>query len=137
MAVTAADLVAPAGELETNLFPGESLAAGGGRLDEYIAEATALIAALPSPPDDADQATKAWAYHKAYRAVYIRMSADPQRASLDDQGSEQFDIRQADRFLALSREWRKNWDRMVSTETEAEGPTLGGGTGAVSTEFFW
>lgn len=136
MPVNAADLVAPSGELEGNLFPGEDPAATGGRLDQYIDEANSLIADMDSQPDNPDSAVKAWAYHRAYRAVFIRMSADPTRANLDDQGTEQFDVKQADRFRTLSEEKLDLWNRLTISD-ETASPEAAGGTGAVSNEFFW
>lgn len=129
MAVTAADLVAPKGELESSLFKGEDIVADGGRLDQYIAEAVAKGAA-------SDEAVKAWAYHRTYLAVYLRMSSAPVKASLDDQGSREYDSKQAERFLARSNEMLNRYLDLTGGEAEAA-PLQRGQTGAVSTQILW
>ena len=120
--VTPADLVAPKGELEASLFPKEDIAASGGRLEQYLSEV-----------NGSDEAKKAYAYYRAYRAVYVRMSSTPIRASLDDQGSREFDKGQADRFLALSEEWRAVYDVAIAVAV----PQRVSSTAAVATRIVW
>lgn len=133
MAVKAEDLLAPAGELEPDLFPNEVKGTDRAplltRLSTYIADAVAK--GSPS-----DEATKAWAYHRAYRAVYISMSANPIKADEAGQGSATFDKTQADRFLALSNEWLAVWEDLIG-EVPEEKPTGFPGTQSQRANFSW
>ena len=77
-----------------------------------------------------------WAYHRAYRAVYIGMSANPIKADEAGQGSATFDKSQADRFLALSNEWLAVWEDLVGEVTPQE-PTGFPGTQSQRANFSW
>lgn len=133
MAVKAEDLLAPAGELEPDLFPNEVKGTDRApllaRLSAYVAEAVGK----GSPSDDA---TKAWGYYRAYRAVYIGMSANPIKAEEAGQGAATFDKDQAARFNSLSQEWLGVWENL--TGVVAEAPQTGfPGTQSQRANFSW
>lgn len=124
MAVKPQDLLAPVGELEPDLFPGEEEDQETGsaklvaRLNAYIADAAAQGATT-------DAGVKAWAYHRAYKAVYISMSANPIQASEEGQGSATYAKEQADRFKDLAAEWLDKFNEAVSVVPVARKATPG------------
>lgn len=106
MAITGQDLISPAGEVEEALFPGEDSASITARLDGYVTDAYQRInvAAPDMAEADKDRAAEDWAYHRAYTAVYIRLSAEPAQASLDDQGSRSYLISQIQNFRNMAQD---------------------------------
>lgn len=130
MAVTAEDLTAPLGLIELSLFPVDEDEADPitleVRLGAYIADAI-------SKGSPSDEATKAYAYHRAFLAVYLTISADPESLSLDEQGSSIFHSQQAERFKRLSDQYLLVWN-----EAQANGaPGTNQGSGSVSNLFRW
>lgn len=96
MAYKADELIAPKGEITTNMFPGESETELLMRMETYLTEGYGKTSN--------DDAAKHWSYHRAFKAVYVRMSVEPISSELADQASIQFDKDQARRFLDLSNE---------------------------------
>lgn len=114
MAVTAPDLLAPKGEIEPDLFPSEVEGEGAplallDRLKAYLEDEEAQN--VP------DKAAKAWAYHRAYHAVYLSMSANPIQADQEGQGSSGYSADQAKRFKALAEEKLAQYKGLVGEET--------------------
>lgn len=82
MALAAADLLEPSGEIAAALFPDDTAppATGAGsllaRLTAYLEDATRVIAAgTVVSGGDEDEAARQWAYYRAWRAVHTAMSA--------------------------------------------------------------
>jgi hypothetical protein len=127
MAVEPVDLKEPQGSLNTTvLFPGETAEQVDARLTAYIAEAVAK----GSPDDDA---TRAWTYHRAFNAVYIRMSANPVSVTANEEGGHRFGEDQAKRFLELSQHYLAIWTSLlVEVPIRAATPS-----GHVKTVFTW
>lgn len=136
MAITGQDLISPAGEVEEALFPGEDSASITARLDAYVTEAYQRInAAAPGmEEEDKDRAAEDWAYHRVYTAVYLRLSAEPAQASLDDQGSRSYLISQIQNFRNMAH------DRLQAFHGRME-TVMGGASlppsGAVPINFTW
>ncbi len=78
MPVTKADLKAPKGEIEPAWFPAGDV---DDRLDAYIADGEARAASVAESVRDAY--VKAWAYHRAYKAVHMLLSGGPGEVKLD------------------------------------------------------
>lgn len=127
MAVTPADLLAPNGMLESSLFPGEDPASLETRLNTYIVEAAART--------DNDAAVKAWAYHRAFLAVYIRLTSKPASVEFEDQGSHSYLITQIENVYRLSQEYRDEYDRLVAAEADVVGRNAG--TTSQRVDFTW
>lgn len=101
MALDAAHFTEPAGELAPHLFPltdadreagtteGAKLA---GLLATWIAEGTTRAAALPAGTTR-DAAVEDWAYHRAKRSIYLRLSSAPSR--VEAEGESGFSYTQA------------------------------------------
>jgi hypothetical protein len=112
MALSGVDLIAPAGEIEEVLFPDEDYTELILRLEYYLTDGYARASGLT---DKIDDAARAWAYHRAYKAVYLRMSASPSETTLNDQGQAVFHKDQAERFLALSEEYLEEFEDLVGS----------------------
>ena len=111
MPLTAADLLEPAGELSAALFPGDDATALTTRLTGYLTDAY-----VRAPGND--DAVRAWAYHRAYRAVYVAMSRAASSASLSDQGSISYTAAQIQNFLDLSNGALADYETAI-TDTAA------------------
>lgn len=111
MAVAPNDLRAPKGKVEASLFPGEASAALDERLQAYIDDGAAKSSALTGAAKDA--ATKAWAYHRAFDAVFIRLANQPQSVSLADQGSKSYGAKQAEYFKQLAEQYGDEFSMLV------------------------
>lgn len=117
MAVTASDLLEPAGDLSPALFP--SLDSDGltTLLDGYLADAATLI---PSTIVGAayDGAATAWAYHRAYRSVALRLSRDPATAAVEGEGSSTITGEQIRTFKEEAARWGKDFDDRIGMATD-------------------
>ena len=129
MAITGADLIAPGGEVEAALFPGEDNAAITARLDGYVVDAYARInAAAPGMAEaEKDRAAEDWAYHRAFTAVFLRLSAEPARAELEDQGSRSYLVSQIQSFKTQAQEKLQEFNRRLETAVGGTGlpPSMG------------
>lgn len=103
MAVEATDLVAPQGKIEIGFFPGEDEIKTNERLASYLVEGYAKAGSLSAGAQQ-DAAAEAWAYHRAYIAIYTRLSITPYHAALNDQGSRTYSSQQINVFKELADE---------------------------------
>lgn len=118
MTVVANDLTQPLGELEKELFPGDTVESFNDRLAGYLDDAEAKVE-LYEIADDVDAATIAWVYYRAYRAVGQRLLAQERTATIDGQGSNRFEQAQADGFFALAEQWKAAFDAVIPVENAA------------------
>lgn len=128
MAVTPQQLLAPVGEIESSFFPTDDDVTA--RLQHYVDDA------LAKEPTASDDAVKAWAYHRAYRAIYVAMSASPATATLNDEGSRSYLVTQIQNFRDLSDAKLREWERLIAA---AEAPTSeeSSGTRSVRVDYTW
>ena len=68
MAVVAADLISPKGEIERTTFAGEDDTALTERMEAYITDGMERTTTITEPAER-DRLVKAWAYHRAYEAA--------------------------------------------------------------------
>lgn len=135
MAVTAADLQAPKGVIEPeSMFPGLDAVALNDRLTQYIADGVTRVGAILTGTD-ADDAVKLYAYHRAYLAVYIRLSASPNSATLTDQASYAFSSAQIKAFGDLAQRYLADFEALILVPQEQQFPP--GNTVAVETQYSW
>ena len=136
MAVTAADLTSPVGEIEPAvLWPGELGATTTERLTAYVADGE-LQAADLSAGASRDAAVKAWAYYRAYMAVYIRLTAEPTSKTINDQASESFSVQQIQNWKDMADAKLATFTELVDEATDVQ-PTLTQPTVAARTVFTW
>lgn len=134
MAVTAATLMAPEGEIESSFFPDEDSTAIEARLTKYIADGMTRAAALDDP-SQADTFVTYWAYHRAYSAVYKLMSAAPASLTFEGQMSGSMLITQIENFKDLAADNRVAAEAMLPVATKVKPESLG--SQAVNTRVKW
>lgn len=124
MAVVVADLTSPTGELDrTVLFPGDDASAFTARLTAYIAQGVTEATAESIAAGDVDAAVTAWAYYRAYDAVYQRLAASPLSVTLSDQGGSSYGASQAGHFKALAEAKLAEFEGLAEpTTTEPSTP---------------
>jgi hypothetical protein len=124
--LTPADLVDPVGDLLEEDFPKDSPADFEERLLRYIAEAdqriSAAAARTPQPleltEDQAREAEKAWAYHRAYTAICRARQARPTTSMLVDQGSVTYSPAQMAAACQLAAEYEGKFLALVPAPAE-------------------
>ena len=93
------------GAIEGDFFPNIAAADALARIDAYLVagRASAVAAGLTDP----EPAAIAWAYHCVFRAVYLRLSANPATVQLGEVGQRSYLVTQianfkdeADKYLA-------------------------------------
>lgn len=120
-----ADLLAPVGLVEPFLFPGESSTTLSDRLSAYIADA------VTREPDNKD-AAKAWAYHRTFMAVYVRLTANPHQETANDQGSHSYLMSQIENVRQLAHDQLMEYRRLTATVA-----TRASGTKSTRVDFTW
>jgi hypothetical protein len=84
MAITLADVLTPAGEIEPDVFwPGEASADSDARVNGYLTDGATRAAGV-ADATARDNATRAWTYYRAYESVANRLAGLPAGATLDD-----------------------------------------------------
>jgi hypothetical protein len=113
VAVTAADLTAPNGELQSAWF-GDLPAALAVWIPLGAAQAPAGATTA-----QADRVTTAYAYWRGFEDVLLRMSRDPNSVSIDKGDiSASFSKDQRDRFALKADQWRAELDAAVAAVGE-------------------
>ncbi len=124
-------LLQPTGELEPQLFPHLDAALSPPppvsleeRLDEYLDEGYTRAADYSVGAGDHDAYARAWAYYRAYFAVYQRMIATASEARIDGQGSRRYDPKQALAFLELANAKKDEADGLVPVDEDLTQPDV-------------
>jgi hypothetical protein len=123
MAITQpVDLLAENGGLiESGFFPNVSAPDVLSRLDAYLVKGRA--AALALGVVDPEPAAIAWAYHKAFTAVFLRLSAAPSTVQLNDAGQRSYLITQIQNFKDMADEQLALYNaQLASVVPEASTP---------------
>lgn len=131
MAIKASDLIEPKGEIAPNFFPGDDSAGLTQRLRVYLEAGYGQAGAAN------DDAAKAYAYARAYRAVFLRLSSTPASAEAAGQGSYNMLVTQIKHFEERAIHWEIQYSR--SLDVEPKSPVLfpTAGQGAVKNAFTW
>ena len=136
MAVTPAELLSPTGEIEgAALWPGENDAAVSARLAGYIADGVDKAARVTDPGDN-DAAVKAWAYHRAYQAVFVALSRIPSTVALNDQGSASMLVTQIQNFKDLADDKLTEFNGLLPAG-EGTATTVAPASVSAPTTFTW
>ncbi len=89
-----ADLLSPVGRIDPAVhFPGETTRQVEARVQAYLTDATTRTAAF-TDETTGDEARTAWAYYRAYDAVYQRMVSLPSSVAFTDEGSGSYLVTQ-------------------------------------------
>lgn len=134
--LSAIDLRAPTGDIERSMFPQDTSDELNGRLDGYLTEAYRLSQVTALTTEQLrDEAAKAWAYHRSYNAIYLRLSAAPNSVNLDDEGSMSRDPRLIQNFATLARQWLDQFREVLPVTRDLR--TAVQGTTAVPNRYSW
>lgn len=118
MAVTPPDLLAPAGPVEEQLFPGEGDGTAGtdlnARLTEYISQAEAKAAGIAFP--EPDLAVESWALHLTFKAAYMVAVSRPanENTMVEVLGSKGFAKDQRDALLEKAKEYKQDYQNLAA-----------------------
>lgn len=115
-----ADLIQPKGELEPSLFPSDKGDSLGTRLDLYLTQAYGSMP-LALTEGVKDKAAAAYAYARAYRAIYIRLAGDPTIVVMTDQGSKTYTKEQIAAFATLAEEKQKEYIALIAPASTTSG----------------
>jgi hypothetical protein len=128
MAIVGTDLIAPIGELDLSLFPGDSETDLSERLEAFLLEAEGKKAGV------SDEGKKASAYHRAFRQVFIRLSNFP-ASEVDDQGNVKYSDAQIQNFSTIAQSYKEQWDEIILGADASA--TFATSTGPVDNKFKW
>lgn len=112
MAVDGTDLISPAGEIDPSLFPDDGENELPERLDAYLLEAEGKKSGV------SDEGKKAWAYFRAFRAIFIRLSSTPS-ATFDDQGNVKYSDKQIENFNTIAEKHLQDWEEISTGADES------------------
>ena len=123
--LTNQDLLAPLGEIELSLFPGEGSTSVAARLDAYLDEGYAKAVAIvdDDPATQAalrDDAARNWAYHRTYSAIVLIMSRTPATAAIEGEASRSYLAAQIDTFRDLANGKLLAFEALIPGEEEIE-----------------
>lgn len=135
MAVVPADLIAPAGDIESSFFPNDDSSALTVRLQGYIDDGAARAGTANVVAGEVDRAVTAWSYYRAYRAIWLRLSEAPSSVSLTDQGSRARTDQQREAFKLMADQAFATWNEFLPNP--GPGPGVRIAAGAVPTRFSW
>jgi hypothetical protein len=137
MAVTTDDLLAPVGPVELVYFT-ETEDQLLIRLEEYIAQAEAKVAAHPYAPADTDEAVRAYALYLTFDAAYMLKSNRPASASMQDLGSTGFNKEQILAFKEKADFYLAQFHAMVPDVLQDGGAvTPDPGLRTIPTQYTW
>lgn len=146
MAVTPSDILEPVGIVDPEWFPHATTdadpeiaaeahtAAVYLRIEEYIADGETRGAAI-TDADDLDAYVRAWATHRAARAVYLQRAYRPSSESHEAAGSASWTTAQINAFKDLADEYAGIADALLPVPTVAAVTPLR--SVSISNEFSW
>lgn len=135
MSVSTDDLKEPDGELDLALlFPDKTTTQAEDDLQTWLDKANAELAGAGLiDQDEIDLGAKAYAYYRAYKSVYQRLSARPISKSLTQDGiSVSMTQGQIDSFKQKYIEWERIW--VTTMESVSTTEIIAPSTVAVDTE---
>lgn len=110
MAVVAADLTFPTGEIQPQWFEGQDLPA-------LLATWIGIVEPVVPPaatPEQADAIVTAYAYWRAYSAIYMRMAGDPNSVALSGELSAGWAPANTKAFFTRAEWWRLRYEAEVA-----------------------
>lgn len=113
MSLEPTQLIAPEGEIEPAMFPTDTAEQLAHRVQAYITAGTEKASADGVDAGDLDDAARAWAYYRAFRAVFVRLSATPSSITLNDQGGTARLLTQIVHFDKLAADYLTEYTGLV------------------------
>jgi hypothetical protein len=120
MAVLPADLLSPAGKIDTAFFPGEDSATLQERLQAYITEGEVRAADLSADVAAFDSAVILWSYYRAFEAVYLRLMSTPANISIAEEGSTSYTSQQIAMFGTTANQFKASFEAALVSPTVIE-----------------
>jgi hypothetical protein len=137
MAITTESLTAPAGRLASSLFPTDDEEQFEARLEAYVADAEAKTAVITDAVKQ-EEAQLAWAYYRAYDAIYERMTTSPIEVDLDVGGRGTFSTKQIENVERIRNGYLNQFNTIIAELSALASTTVSAGTVAVeSVVRFW
>lgn len=137
MAVLVSDVLAPKGEVEPTMFPGEGSGAEGtalyARLLEYVTEGRRR--AIDLDLEDPDDGARKWAYYRAFRSKCVTLNALPSSIEQTEQGSHGYAADQRKTICGLAEYWLSEFNNLVP-DTAVQ-PVDGPQTRSTPNNFSW
>ncbi|WP_103030025.1 hypothetical protein [Salinibacter altiplanensis] len=122
MALEPSDFTEPKGELRADMFPGvDDLEVEGGHVATWLSEAQEKASGENSPDETAK---KHWVYHRAYKAIWLRLTTNPRQADLDEDGSLRYSDEQVAAFKELADQNRESFEKIAGETDEVQGREL-------------
>lgn len=112
MPITASSLIAPTGEIDAAFFPSDDAEQLAARVQGYLDDGYARAAAL-STTALKDRAATAWAYYRANKMVYLRLSALPSSVDIPTGGSHSFTNQQIETFATNAKAYLDEFNLLI------------------------
>lgn len=136
--LTSADLLSPAGPVESFLFPGEDSKALATRLTGYLTQAYAdARVAAQTDALKKNALARAWALYLVYTAVYSRLSANPATITVTEKGGHGYTATQVQSFKDLAAQYLADFNGLLSLDTGTVHDSPLPGTQAAQFSFQW
>jgi hypothetical protein len=121
MAVIPEDVRDPAGLLTDAMYPGLADVDIDARVQVWIEQGEANVAALGLDSEDADAAVRAWVYYRAFTARAIELASMPASVSVPNEESTTRTSDQRALFANLASEWLDSYQTIVVVDVEDAG----------------
>jgi hypothetical protein len=141
--VTPTDILTPVGDLDADVvFTGISGTEVTAQLNQWIQDAynaldVAEIVETTENVAKVKDAVTAYVSYKAYKKKYVNMLANPLRASVDNEASDEYTIEQVREFQRIANDFFDSYSGIVSELLSAEIVVDTSPSIAVPTEISW
>ncbi len=136
----ASDLLTPKGDLDASvLFPGVPTSDVKAQIDNWINDAISAIVSAGVASNDAKvpSAVTSFVSFKAYYNKYISMLANPLRASIENEGSDEYSVDQIREFLKVANAHLDDYGNIIAEVLKADILVSGSPSHHMQTEFSW
>lgn len=134
--LTSTNLLDPLGEIVASLFPSDTTSTLATRLDTYLSEGYTKAASV-SDADARDAAAKHWAYARAYRNVYVRLSGSSSQINVGGALERTFTSAQVTNFLTLADTNQAVFDAILATGEEVSASGVPQASTTTCVQYAW
>lgn len=134
------DLLSPKGDLDASvLFPGISAPIVKSIVDNWINDATRALdsAGVLLTDVKAPSAVYSFVAYKAYYNKYITMLSNPLRASIENEGSDEYSVDQIREFLKIANAHLSDYTNIIAEVLKADIMVSGSPSHHMQTEISW
>lgn len=142
MPVQGVDLLEPNGPVAVSFFPEDGdTATVTARLDSYLDDGYQRVQEWTTNNTgavvDADRAAEAWALHRVYTAIHLRLASSPANASLSDQGSRSYLVDQIKAFADKAKQYLAEYTAILEMGRPGIEEAVPHGSNYVKNRFVW